>query len=76
MGDLFTCSFYQDNPWVLACGGSKGEVGVWDTEEDKNIQKHFSSYVVPGSNLFDDGVEEVSDFSDGAEEAEMESEDD
>lgn len=72
VGELFTCQFYQDNPWVIACGGAKGEIGIWDTEEDKLIKNHFSPYLVPGSNLFADGVEEVSDFSEAEE---MESED-
>ena len=33
MGELFSLSFYKDIPWVLAAGGSKGEVAIWDTEE-------------------------------------------
>lgn len=58
---------------MVACGGSKGEVGIWDTEEDKKVKKHFESSLIEGSNLFADDVEEVSDFSDAGEEAEMES---
>lgn len=42
MGELFSLSFYKDIPWVLAAGGSKGEVAVWDTEENEGIAKHFS----------------------------------
>lgn len=41
MGELFTLSFYKDIPWVLAAGGSKGEVAVWDIEESEIIKKHF-----------------------------------
>ena len=40
-GELFSVQFYDDIPWVLAAGGSKGEVAVWDTEESEAIQKHF-----------------------------------
>ena len=42
MGELFTLSYYKDIPWVLAAGGSKGEIAVWDTEENETIAKHFS----------------------------------
>lgn len=45
MGELFTLSYYKDIPWVLAAGGSKGEVAVWDTEENENLQKHFSPFI-------------------------------
>ena len=41
-GELFSLSFYKDIPWVLAAGGSKGEVAVWDTEENEAISKHFA----------------------------------
>lgn len=37
MGELFSLSFYKDIPWVLAAGGSKGEIAVWDTEESEKI---------------------------------------
>ena len=37
MGELFSLSFYRDIPWVLAAGGSKGELAVWDTEESEKI---------------------------------------
>lgn len=42
MGELFSLSFYKDIPWVLAAGGSKGEVAVWDTEESEAISTHFA----------------------------------
>jgi len=45
MGELFTLSFYKDIPWVLAAGGSKGEIAVWDTEENENLQKHFTPFI-------------------------------
>jgi len=40
-GELFSVSFYDDISWVLAAGGSKGEVAIWDTEESEAIKKHF-----------------------------------
>ena len=33
-GDLFSVQMYADIPWVLAAGGQKGELAIWDTEED------------------------------------------
>jgi len=32
---------YADIPWVLASGGQKGELAIWDTEEDMRVLKHF-----------------------------------
>jgi periodic tryptophan protein 1 len=45
MGEIFTLSYYQDIPWVLAAGGSKGELAIWDTEESEQISKHFSPFL-------------------------------
>lgn len=35
VGELFTCEFYEDSPSILACGGSNGELAVWDVFENK-----------------------------------------
>ena len=55
MGELFTLSYYKDIPWVLAAGGSKGEIAVWDTEENENLSKHFTPFIdstrVPSGHL-------------------------
>ena len=32
---------YADIPWVLATGGQKGELAIWDTEADMKVVKHF-----------------------------------
>jgi periodic tryptophan protein 1 len=40
-GQLFTMQFSEDIPWTLACGGSKGELGIWDISENKNAEKVF-----------------------------------
>jgi len=37
-GELFTMSFCQDIPWVLACGGQNGELIVWDVSENKTVE--------------------------------------
>lgn len=41
VGELFTVNFYKDDPCVLACGGTKGELAIWDLEENAVIMKHF-----------------------------------
>lgn len=45
MGELFSLSYYKDIPWVLAAGGSKGEIAVWDTEENEKIKDHFAPFL-------------------------------
>ena len=42
-GDLFSVQMYADIPWVLAAGGQKGEVAIWDTEEDAKIRQQFKA---------------------------------
>ena len=60
MGELFTLSYYKDIPWVIAAGGSKGELAVWDTEENENVQKHFTPFIDP-SKVHQQPIEEDSD---------------
>lgn len=67
MGELFTLSFYKDIPWVLAAGGSKGEVAVWDTEESEAIAKHFSIDKTLASEVM---IEESDEELDDEEESE------
>jgi len=39
---------------VLAAGGSKGELAIWDTSESSRIEKHFKSMLIEGSYKSDD----------------------
>ena len=48
-GDLFSVQMYADIPWVLATGGQKGELAVWDTEEDQRVLKHFKGMLPQGA---------------------------
>ena len=48
-GDLFTMQFCHDIPWVVASGGSKGALAVWDISESKAAESHFKSFLIPGS---------------------------
>ncbi|EGR31950.1 transducin family protein WD-40 repeat family protein [Ichthyophthirius multifiliis] len=44
-GKLFCGSFYEDSPWIFACGNSKGEIFVCDITEDKFIVQKFGDRV-------------------------------
>ncbi len=48
MGELYCCSFYRDSPWFIAAGGSKGELYVWDLEENADVVATFGSRVEKG----------------------------
>ena len=74
-GELFSVQFYEDIPWVLAAGGSKGEVAVWDTEESDVVADHFRITLDPSAPkepkaivVEDDGNEDFEDISDGEQE--------
>lgn len=53
-GNLHSLQFYQDEAWVLAAGGSKGELCIWDTEESSVVRAHFEkeagSHLTPNCN--------------------------
>ncbi|CAH2078587.1 unnamed protein product [Thlaspi arvense] len=42
-GAVFSISFSLDNPFLLAIGGSKGELHVWDTLLDANVAHKYAS---------------------------------
>ncbi|RID50237.1 hypothetical protein BRARA_H00980 [Brassica rapa] len=42
-GAVFSISFSVDNPFLLAIGGSKGELHVWDTLLDANVSRKYGS---------------------------------
>lgn len=48
-GDLYSMEFCQDIPWVLATGGSMGEIAVWDVSENIDIENHFKPFLAKGS---------------------------
>jgi periodic tryptophan protein 1 len=73
-GDLFSVQFYEDIPWVLAAGGSNGELAIWDIEESTEISDHFKPSLDPNAPkepvvnaVEDDGN---NDFEDVSEEEE------
>ena len=41
VGGLFACQFYDDSPWIIAAGGIKGELAIWDLEESELVVKRF-----------------------------------
>ncbi|XP_058087364.1 uncharacterized WD repeat-containing protein C17D11.16-like [Magnolia sinica] len=42
-GAVFSVSFSEDNPFLLAIGGSKGRLEVWDTLSDPGVVRRFGS---------------------------------
>ena len=48
-GELFSMQFSNDIPWVLACGGSQGEIAIWDSSENISIESHFKPFLEKGS---------------------------
>ena len=53
-GELFSMQFCPEIPWVLACGGNTGEIAVWDTCENKDIEDHFRPFLTPGTYRAED----------------------
>ena len=65
---------YADIPWVLATGGQKGELAVWDTEEDQRVLKHFKGMLPQGAQQLkrkaDRGLEATdADMAEGDEDS-------
>lgn len=42
-------SFYQDSPFMLAVGGSKGILALWDTTENQGVERRFGSRAPAGA---------------------------
>ncbi|CAD6235263.1 unnamed protein product [Miscanthus lutarioriparius] len=42
LGAIFSVSFSNDSSFLLACGGSKGKLKVWDTLREPAIARKFS----------------------------------
>ncbi|XWS33151.1 hypothetical protein CRYUN_Cryun22dG0054200 [Craigia yunnanensis] len=47
MGAVFSISFSQDSPFLLAIGGSKGKLEVWDTLSETAVSGKFGNYSQP-----------------------------
>ena len=45
VGDLLCGQFFMNDPYMLAVGGSKGQVALWDTSEQSSIERKFSSRI-------------------------------
>ncbi|URE43054.1 Periodic tryptophan protein 1 [Musa troglodytarum] len=44
IGSVFSVAFSDDNPFLLAIGGSKGRLEVWDTLSDPGVGGRFGKY--------------------------------
>ncbi|XP_019456056.1 PREDICTED: uncharacterized WD repeat-containing protein C17D11.16-like [Lupinus angustifolius] len=43
-GAVFSISFSEDNPFLLAIGGSEGKLEVWDTLSEAGISRRYDKY--------------------------------
>jgi len=43
VGELFSCEFCEDSPYTLACGGTEGQVAIWDVEENEAVVAAFAA---------------------------------
>lgn len=41
LGAVFALGFCSDDPRLLAMGGSKGQLALWDTGEEPSVRKRF-----------------------------------
>jgi len=56
IGGIYDCSFSVDDPFLLAAGGDKGILGLWDITEEQNVQQAFSNKVESKKTSGDDSV--------------------
>ena len=45
VGKLYSVSFYPSTPWLLGCGGSTGELALWDMSEERPVQSRFGDRI-------------------------------
>ncbi|KAF5179055.1 hypothetical protein FRX31_031352, partial [Thalictrum thalictroides] len=43
-GAVFSITFSEECPFLLAIGGSKGKLQVWDTLSDAGVVRRFGKY--------------------------------
>jgi WD40 repeat protein len=43
VGKLFSLQYFSDSPFLLATGGDKGMVAVWESDEQSVIVEHFGA---------------------------------
>jgi periodic tryptophan protein 1 len=41
VGKLYSVDFYPSSPWLLGCGGSGGQLAIWDLSEETSIRNRF-----------------------------------
>lgn len=46
IGEIFACEWYGANPWVLAAGGGKGMLAIWEVNEIEVVERHFRDRVL------------------------------
>jgi hypothetical protein len=72
VGKLYSVSFYPSAPWLLGCGGSSGDLALWDMSQEMAIQSSFGDRLVQGgeeTNSESKGRELTVDFSSALDDA-------
>jgi WD40 repeat protein len=72
VGKLYSVSFYPSAPWLLGCGGSSGDLALWDMSQEMAIQSSFGDRLVQGgdeTNIESKGRELTVDFSSALDDA-------
>jgi periodic tryptophan protein 1 len=69
VGDVFTVSYYGEDPFLLACGGEDGKVALWETSESTSVSRKFRKRAKDAQDGKDgkegDGEEEAVDGEEG-----------
>lgn len=53
VGKLFSLSFYNDDPFIVAAGGDKGVLGVWESDEQTAISERFETRILTEDQVND-----------------------
>ena len=60
VGDVFTVSYYGEDPFLLACGGEDGKVALWETSESTSVSRKFRKRAAAATATATSGTTETS----------------
>jgi periodic tryptophan protein 1 len=46
IGEIYCAEWYKDSPFLLASGGAKDKVALWEVDESEVVERRFASRVV------------------------------
>ncbi|KAI3631068.1 hypothetical protein MIR68_010558 [Amoeboaphelidium protococcarum] len=56
-GKVLSASFCPDNPFMIAVGGSSGQLSLWNVSESKAVREHFHRRRLPSYLSRDDQID-------------------